>query len=104
MELFVSESALLAGFARTSRLTFPNQSGSVGVGSSKMPIEAVVADGKLTAGEPFCKRLLPFQDFFPRPEPDQFVLRLLCPEFFGRPDGLVIELPILGDGFDMGSF
>src|SRR5438309_1820130 len=58
-------------------------------------VVAVMADVELAADEPSDERLFPLKHFLPRLEPDQFVLRLLRPEFFRRLDGLVVKLAIL---------
>src|SRR5207244_1057667 len=84
-----------------ARLALPNESGFVGHWGVKMLIQAIEAEVKLAAHEPFRIRQLPLQHFFERFEPDQFLLRLSRPKFVRRANRFVIELLILRYRFDL---
>ena len=101
MQLLVSQHPHLARLAVVRRLPFPDQRGFIGDERAEMPVQAIRAQIELPAHEPFRKRRLPLQHLLPRLEPDQLRFGLLRPEFFRRPDRLVIQLAILRHRFDV---
>jgi len=65
VQLLVGERSLFA------RLAFPKEGSLVLRGRAEMGVEAVVGSVGLTADEPLCKRLVPFEDFGVGLEPMQ---------------------------------
>src|SRR5262245_14376915 len=74
MQLLISESALVAGFA------FPNYCRLVTTRAGKMPIQTIFRNVEFAAREPFRERWCPFEDLLPWRAPDQ-LLRFARPEF-----------------------
>ena len=89
--------------ARITRFALPDDGRLVLAPCGEVAIQAVVGDVRLTAHEPLGVRLRPFEDLPPLLEPVE-VVRHFRPEPRGPLYGLLVHLPVLGHGRDVGLF
>ena len=95
MELLVGDDAPLA------RLAFPDDRRLVLPRGAEMPVEAVLRDIELAAGEPLREGHLPVEHLRPLLRPGEF-RRLARPEFLGPLHRLLPHRAILGHRLDAG--
>ncbi len=95
MELLVSESSNLSGFA------LPNNCSFIFAGGLHMPIETVIGNVELASDEPLCPRVVPFEDAIPFSEPVQLTGNF-SPKFFGLFHRFAVDALIVFKTADVG--